>query len=81
MAALAFDLDLALLDPAAVFAGPEDVVRNEILTVDQKRDILKRWQYGAVELAVAADEGMAGPDNGLLCRILAALRQLETPDR
>jgi hypothetical protein len=39
------------------------------LTLDQKRDILQRWQYGAVELAVASDEGMAGPENGLHSRI------------
>ena len=80
MAAAPLDLNLALLDPAAVFPGPEDVVLSEALTVDQKRDILQRWQYGAVELAVASDEGMAGPENGLHSRILAALHQLDAAE-
>lgn len=72
------DLNLALLDPAAVFSNPEDVVASSELTADQKRDILRRWQYGALELAVATDEGMPEPENGLQSRILAALRQLES---
>jgi hypothetical protein len=81
MAAATLDLNLALLDPAAVFPGPEDVVMSQELTIDQKRDILQRWRYGAVELAVASDEGMAGPENGLHSRILAALRQLDAAER
>jgi hypothetical protein len=81
MAAATLDLNLALLDPAAVFPGPEDVVMSQELTIDQKRDILRRWRYGVVELAVAADEGMAGPENGLHSRILAALRQLDAAER
>jgi hypothetical protein len=81
MAAPTLDLNLALLDPAAVFPGPEEVVTSRLLTMDQKREILRRWQYDAVELAVATNEGMAGPENnGLHSRILAALRQLETAE-
>lgn len=70
------DLDSALLDPASVFSDPEEVVAHQGLTTEQKREILKRWEYGAVELAVATNEGMAGPENGLLARILAALHRL-----
>jgi hypothetical protein len=43
MATAPFDLGVALLDPAAAFSGPEDVVLSEALTLDQKRDILQRW--------------------------------------
>jgi hypothetical protein len=73
----AVNLDLALLDPPAVFSGPEEVVAHHGLTTEQKREILQRWEYGAIELAVATDEGMTGPENGLLTRILAALHQLD----
>jgi hypothetical protein len=40
------------------------------------RDVLRRWHSGVIEQAVATDEGMAGPENGLQSRILEALRQV-----
>lgn len=70
------DLEQALRDPAASFAGPEDVVAHPDLGREQKIEILRLWEYDAAEAAVATEEGMPGGDNGLLARILAALAAL-----
>ncbi|HEX6143336.1 MAG TPA: hypothetical protein VFZ01_11490 [Geminicoccaceae bacterium] len=71
------DLERALLDPTAVFDAPEEVVRREDLSREQKVLILQRWAYDARELEIAEDEGMrsAGPD--LLDRVLRAIEDLE----
>ena len=69
-------LEQARSDPAAVFAGPEDVARNEALTPDEKIEVLRAWELEALELAEAETEGMQGPANGLLQRILATLTEL-----
>ncbi len=71
------DLERALLDPAAVFSSPKEVARHQGLTPEQKRQILDRWRYGAIELAVATDEGMRGPDNASLPRILTAIDEVD----
>ena len=69
-------LDRALFDPASVFASPEALAGHPGLTVEQKIAILRSWEYDAAELAVAEEEGMQGPENNLLQRILLALASL-----
>jgi hypothetical protein len=71
------ELEQALRDPAASFAGPEDVVAHPALSREQKIEILRLWEYDAAEAAVATEEGMPGGDNGLLQRILTALAALD----
>ena len=66
----------ALLDPASVFASPEEVVGRTDLTKDQKVEILRRWEYDASEIAVAEEEGMADGKPLLLHRVLEALDTL-----
>jgi hypothetical protein len=70
------DLDLALLDPAAVFPDPESVVGHPDLTDDEKVRILRRWELDARELEVADDENMLGGEPDVLDRVAAALRQV-----
>jgi hypothetical protein len=70
------ELEQALCDPASSFAGPEDVVVHPGLSLEQKIEILRLWEYDAVEAAVATEEGMPGGDNGLLQRIFTALAAL-----
>jgi hypothetical protein len=70
------DLARALLDPAAVFDEPEEVLRREDLTREQKILILRRWEYDARELETASDEGMRGESPEILDRVLNALRAL-----
>lgn len=69
-------LDRALRDPASVFASPEAVAGHPGLSPAQKIEILRSWEYDAAELAVAEEEGMRGPDNNLLQRIIQTLAGL-----
>ena len=49
-----FDLD-ALLHPASAFAHPMDVVRDEDLTLNEKRAILASWASDACAIEAASD--------------------------
>jgi hypothetical protein len=75
----ASDLERALLDPTAVFKGPEQVLQRADLSGEQKAAILRRWAYDARELEVAQDEGMRDGEPDVLDRILQALAPLRTP--
>lgn len=70
------DVDRALLDPTAVFSSPEEVAEHGSLSLEQKVEILRRWEYDAAELAVATEEGMPGGENHLLRRVLLTLSRL-----
>ncbi len=54
----AMDLDKALLDPAAVFHAPHDVLHAPGLSPEDKKTILLRWQEDAEALMRATEEGM-----------------------
>jgi hypothetical protein len=69
-------LEQMLLDPAAVFAAPEDVLVHEELTREQKIRVLRLWEHDAAEGEVATEEGMPGNDEGLLRTILLALHRV-----
>jgi hypothetical protein len=56
--ARAMDLDKALLDPAAVFHAPHDVLHAPGLSPEDKKAILLRWQEDAEALMRATEEGM-----------------------
>lgn len=66
----------ALLDPADVYASPEDVLIDATLTRDQKVEVLRRWAYGAEEVQQAESEGMPVVSGALLDQILAMLHRL-----
>lgn len=66
----------ALIDPESIYSAPEDVLADNSLSDTEKIEILRRWNYEACEISVAEDEGMTGPDDGLLRRILLALDSL-----
>jgi hypothetical protein len=77
-------LERALLTPAEVFATPDEVVTHAGLTLAQKIEILRRWEYDAALEAVAVEEGMPGDEDALLRRITLALEGLADgldPDR
>jgi hypothetical protein len=69
-------LDQALLDPGSVFADPEAVADHPDLSAEEKIAILRSWEYDAAEVEVAEEEGMRGPENDLLQRILLVLARL-----
>jgi len=69
-------LDQALRDPESIFENPEAVAEHPSLTLEQKIEILRSWEYDVAEVAVAEEEGMQGPENILLQRILLVLARL-----
>lgn len=75
-----FDLD-ALLHPAKAFGHPMDVVRDENLTLNEKRAILASWASDAC--AVEATPGRRSPPSGPVVRfddIMEALQKLDGPN-
>ncbi len=67
----------ALLDPAASFRSPADVLASEAFDKQDKIEILLRWEYDAAEMSVATEEGMTGPNGcDLLQQIVIALNEL-----
>lgn len=73
------NIERALIDPSSVFTSPSEVCRAPTLTHEQKIEILRRWEYDARELQVAADENMGNGPEGMLDEVLAALHQLGAP--
>ena len=71
------DLRQALLNPAVVFLGPEEVLERDDLTREQKIEVLRRWKFDALQLQVADEENMpSGQSSGIVDRVLQALYAL-----
>ncbi len=71
------DLRKAMLDPALVFRGPEDLLKRDELTREQKIEILRRWKFDALQLQVAEEENMRSEQpSDILDRVLQALHAL-----
>ena len=71
------DLGKAMLNPALVFPGPEDVLEGDELTREQKIEILRRWKFDALQLQVAEEENMGSDQpSDILDRVLQALNAL-----
>jgi len=70
------DLDRILINPAAVFGSPEEVVRHPLLTLDCKREILCRWAWDEYLLDLALADGMPEGEPSRLAEVKAALRLL-----
>ena len=70
------DYEKALLSPAKEFAHPKDVLAEKSFTHEQKINVLRRWQYDALELEVAEEENMGGDSVSLLSDVLSALHSL-----
>lgn len=67
------DFEQALLDPAGTFGEPQEVLRDDDLSREQKKEILERWQHDAEELVVASGEGMPGDSETQLRKVAKAL--------
>ncbi len=69
----------ALLDPTSLYKLPMEVVEDQSLTVDQKIQILHRWEYDARALQIAEEENMpelSEEHGSMLSRVLDALHIL-----
>jgi hypothetical protein len=73
------DINKALLDPASVFKTPEEVPDHPNLALEQKIEVLRRWQHDALEISTAVEEGMPNGNDDILRRILTALQKLSAP--
>lgn len=71
------DLDQAMLNPAATFRNPEEVLSRAELSREQKIEILRRWEHDARLLEVAEEENMQGSEPNLLRSIRQALHKLD----
>ena len=71
------DMDRALLNPAAVFRTPDDVLHDPRLIHARKREILERWLWDARLIEVAAEEGMGEGEPSRLDEIKRALLALD----
>lgn len=71
------DLSQAEEDPAAVFATPQDVLREAGLSREQKLRILQRWKLDALEMEVATEENMTGGERSRLDEVIAALDAMD----
>lgn len=71
------DIDKALLNPATVFKTPEEVLKSDELSREQKIEILSRWEFDARQLQVAEEENMIGTNADILGQIMRALLQLD----
>lgn len=72
-------IDEAMMNPAAIFSHPRDVIEMKSFSQEQKLLILKRWEQDARELAVAEEEGMTGSGGSLLSEIIKLIDTL-APD-
>ena len=70
------ETDRALVNPAACFASPDEVVRDPKLSTEQKREILRRWVLDAYLIEVAMTEGMPQGEPSRLDEVVDALIDL-----
>ena len=70
------EIKKALLDPSSVYKSPDKVLKDKSLTRNQKIEILRRWEYDAIELQVAEEENMQGQNGKILDEILNALHEI-----
>jgi hypothetical protein len=67
------EYDKALLNPAAVFKLPKDIVDSDALTAEQKLEVLKRWETDALLMSVAQEENMGGGEPSRIEEVRAAI--------
>jgi hypothetical protein len=70
-------MDRALVDPAAFFADPEDIVMHPNLSFDKKRELLHRWAFDAYRLEVIGAEMPRLHEHSRLDEVIDALIALE----
>jgi hypothetical protein len=75
------DVEKSILNPAAMFKKPQEVLDSHDLSREQKIEALRRWEYDLRELQVADEEGMTPPkeESVTLDMVLKALNLLGVP--
>ena len=68
-----------IIDPAAYFSSPDDILSHDEFTETQKRKLLKAWQLDITLLHVCEEENMANDsDVAMLSRINRAISTLQS---
>jgi len=70
-------LEQALVNPAAVFAEPKEVVVNPTFSRQQKIDVLRRWEHDTRLFQASAKERLTDASEELLGAILESLHELD----
>lgn len=70
------DFEKAMKDPVGVYKSPENVLKDDALTKEQKIKVLRQWEYDARDLMVAEEENMPEGEENMLKRVLDALHEL-----
>lgn len=70
-------LEKILVNPAAEYAAPSEVLTDERLTAEEKRTVLLEWEQDAAGLAEAVAEGMGGGEPNLLMEVKKARMALD----
>jgi hypothetical protein len=70
------EFEKALLDPGLAFKTPDEILKRNDLSRDQKVKLLRQWEYDVREMQVAEDENMTGPQPVAIGAIRDALRAL-----
>lgn len=71
-------LERAMINPAAVFGSPGEVVSHPCLGIGQKWEILRRWAWDEYLLDLASDEAMPAAEAvSRLDEVKTAMLQLE----
>jgi hypothetical protein len=75
------DVEKALLNPAAIFKTPQQVIDTKDLSRDQKIEVLRRWEYDVREIQVLDDESTTAKETHAVTLdiVLNALRSLGAP--
>lgn len=71
------DLDRVMGDPAATFEDPARVIRHPHLSLEQKRDILRRWALEAQRRDAATTTATGKQHSSQLERVIDALIDLD----
>jgi len=70
-------MDRALVDPAAFFADPEEIVTHPNLSFDKKRELLHRWAFDVYRLEVIGAEMPRSHERSRLDEVIDALIALD----
>jgi hypothetical protein len=71
------DKSKLIISPSGHFQNPKDILKNTLLTKEEKIIALNNWKSTCEHYKDSTNEGMPGERTTPIAEILAALRELE----
>jgi hypothetical protein len=71
-------LDDKMQNPAKCYKSPADVLIDDALTRDEKKQVLAAWRLDAERLSESSNEGMSGGENARLREVALAQHSLDS---